>query len=172
MSTPEHFARLFDYEFRCTDLVIASLRAARRSVDELGLASLAAPYDRALSIFCHIQAARRVWLHRIAPALTPFPADGLFPVWPLEQAEIEARQMDGLWRNFIAALNGADGPKLSSIIGYKSTEGVGYESMLADILTHAVNHSTYHRGQIANMVASAGAKPAVTDFIALTRKKV
>lgn len=172
MPTPEHFAHLFDYEFRCTDLVIASIRAARRSVEDTGLASLAAPLERGIAIFCHMQAARRVWLHRIAPSLTPFPPDGLFPIWPLEQAEIDARQVDGLWRNYIAALARKDGPSLSSAVPYTSTEGAKYESTLADILTHVVNHSTYHRGQIANMVAAAGAKPSVTDFIALTRKKV
>lgn len=172
MSTPAHFAALFDYEFRCTDLVLASLRAARRSVDELGLASLAAPYDRGVAIYCHIQAARRLWLHRIAPHLTPFPPQGVFPIWPIEEAEIDSRQVDGLWRTYMNALKQEGGPKLDSPIRYSSTEGVNYESTLADILTHVVNHSSYHRGQIANMVASAGAKPAVTDYIALTRKKV
>lgn len=169
---PSHFAKLFDYEFRCTELVLASLRAARRSVDDLGLAALAAPFERALAIFSHVQAARRLWLHRVAPDLTEFPPDGVFPIWPLEQLEVDARQVDGLWRNFIGRLERGEAPKLDAMIEYASTEGVRYQSRLDDILTHVVNHSSYHRGQVAILVASAGAKPAVTDYIALTRTKV
>lgn len=53
-----------------------------------------------------------------------------------------------------------------------STEGVKYESTVLDILTHVVNHSTYHRGQIASLIAATGTKPAVTDYIALTRRNL
>lgn len=169
MATAEYYARLFDYEARCTDLVMRSLQEARQTVEQLGLASLAAPYERAVAIFCHIQAARRLWLHRVAPDATTFPPDGLFPVWELRKAEREAKELDGLWSAYITSLPGKD---LSRAVAYKSTEGLAYDSTLADILTHVVNHSTYHRGQIANLVAATGTKPEVTDFIALTRHTV
>ena len=169
MSNSQHFARLFDYEARCTELVLTSLRQSHQAVGHLGLASLAAPYERAVAIFCHIQAARRVWLHRVAPERTGFPEGGLFPVWPLEKVTAEARAMDELWKGYAAALGSTD---VSRAVRYRSTEGVEYESALADILTHVVNHSTYHRGQIASLVAATGVKPAVTDFIVVTRKGV
>lgn len=165
MVTAEHFARLFEYEARCTGLVAASLHAARETVEQLGLASLAAPYERAVAIFCHVQAARRMWLSRVGAASAP--ADGLFPVWEIGKAEREARELDALWPRYVAGLAGQD---LSRPVAYTSTEGVRYESKLADVLTHVVNHSTYHRGQIASLVAATGTKPAVTDFIALTRR--
>jgi uncharacterized damage-inducible protein DinB len=165
----EHFARLFEYEVKCTELVIRSLHESQRSVEQLSLASLAAPLERAVAIFCHIQAARRLWLHRVEPSLTPFPADGVFPIWELKKAEREAREMDGLWKKYIEGLPQRE---LAAPVAYTSTEGVGYESSLADILTHVVNHSSYHRGQIASLVAATGTKPAVTDYIALTRRAV
>jgi len=31
-------------------------------------------------------------------------------------------------------------------------------------MQHLVNHSTYHRGQIALMMRQLGAKPVTTDF--------
>lgn len=169
MASPEYFVRLFDYEARCTDVVLRSLRDARRTVEQLSLASLAAPFERAVAIFCHVQAARRLWLHRVEPALAAFPADGVFPVWDLKQAESEAHEMDELWRRLIGTLPARD---LAAEIAYTSTEGVDYRSVLADILTHVVNHSSYHRGQIASLVAATGTKPAVTDYIALTRRTV
>jgi len=165
MSTSHHFTRLFDYEASCTDLVLASLRHSRRAVEELGLASLAAPYERAVAIFCHIQAARRLWLHRVAPDRTDFPDGGLFPIWPFEQAEREARALDELWKAYLATA-----PDVARPIRYTSTERAAYESTLADILTHVVNHSTYHRGQIASLVAATGVKPAVSDFIVIARR--
>lgn len=166
--SPEHFARLLEYEVRCTELVLASLKDAQRTVEELSLASLAAPFERAVAIFCHVQAARMIWLHRLDPALAAFPEDGLFPIWPLRLAESRAREMDRAWEGFAQkVLPGAD---LGRAVRYRSTEGVEYESTASDILTHLVNHSTYHRGQIANLVAATGTKPAVTDFIALTRR--
>lgn len=167
MVNAEYYTRLFDYEARCTDPVVRSLHSARESVEQLGLASLAAPFERAVAIFCHVQAARRVWLHRLgAPGVAP-PEGGLFPIWDVGKAEREARELDGLWLRYVAALAGQD---LSRPVTYTSTEGVAYQSTLADILTHVVNHSTYHRGQIASLIAATGTKPAVTDFIALTRR--
>lgn len=168
-TTPsEHFRGLLEYEARCTELVIRELREARQGVEHLGLASLAAPFERAIAIFCHMQAARRLWLSRIAPELAGFPEGGVFPIWSPEQAEREAREMDELWSGYAAGLAAID---LSRPVRYTSTEGVVFESILADILTHVVNHSSYHRGQIASLVAATGTKPAVTDFIALTRTK-
>lgn len=35
---------------------------------------------------------------------------------------------------------------------------------LAHLMQHLVNHSTYHRGQIAGMMRQLGAKPLATDF--------
>ena len=169
MATAEYYARLFDYEARCTDLVMKSLHGAKETVEQLGLASLAAPYERAVAIFCHIQAARRLWLNRIDAGATAAPEDGLFPIWDIRKAERQAHELDELWPKYIATLPGKE---LMQPIAYTSTEGVAYESALADILTHVVNHSTYHRGQIANLVAATGTKPEVTDFIALTRRTV
>ena len=35
---------------------------------------------------------------------------------------------------------------------------------LADLMQHLVNHSTYHRGQVAVMMRQLDAKPLPTDF--------
>jgi len=46
---------------------------------------------------------------------------------------------------------------------------------LAHLMQHLVNHSTYHRGQVALMMRQLGAKPLATDFHAFvmeTRREV
>jgi len=41
---------------------------------------------------------------------------------------------------------------------------------VADVLTHVVLHSAYHRGQIASLIRSGGDAPAYTDFIHAARQ--
>jgi uncharacterized damage-inducible protein DinB len=159
--------RLFEYEARCSQITADTLGQARARVDEAGLAALAAPLERAVGVFAHIQGARRLWLSRVS-TLTTFPPDGVFPAWSLDQARREAAEMDRLWVAFAHSLDDA---ALAREIAYTSTENVAYASTLADICTHVINHSSYHRGQIAMLVAQTGQRPGVTDYIALTRAR-
>jgi len=159
-------ARMFEYERWCTPRVIDSLRRAEQHVKQAGLASLAPPLGRAIEIFGHAQAAKRLWLSRVS-TLAQFPSDGLFPVWPLERSEQEAMEVDSLWGSFVGGLDDAAAER---VVQYTSTEGKPYESVLSDILSHVVNHATYHRGQIAMLVAQTGTKPTSTDLIAMVAK--
>lgn len=164
----KHFRGLFEYEIKCTALVHESLAQSRASIERSGLAALAAPYERAVQIWAHTQAARRIWLLRLGETIDA-PSDGLFPVWSLEKAQREANEMDRAWLEYIARL---DEKELARVARYTSTEGKGYDTDVRDILTHVVNHSTYHRGQIASLVAATGTKPAVTDFVFFRRRPV
>ncbi len=167
-SLHEQLAALLGYETRCTPLVVAKLREGETRVRESGLASLAAPLERAMAIFAHMQAAKQLWLSRVS-TLTGFPDGGVFPNWDLDRSERIAIEMDELWTRWLGGL-GHD--ELHSIVRYTSTENVTYESTRGEILTHVVNHSSYHRGQIAGLLAQTGTKPASTDYITLTRRRV
>ena len=165
----EHFRTLLEYERACTDIVIDSLRRSKGNIEQLGLASLAAPYQRAVDTFSHIQLARRVWLNRINPGF-PGPTEGIFPVWPLDRAEREAEEMNGAWGPYIAQL---DDTELGRAVTYsRAGDPTRYESIVRDILMHVFNHSTYHRGQIASLIAQTGVKPGATDFILFHRQRL
>jgi uncharacterized damage-inducible protein DinB len=41
---------------------------------------------------------------------------------------------------------------------------------LASLMQHLVNHSTYHRGQIALMLRQLDAVPPATDFVVFLRE--
>lgn len=164
----EHFRRLYEYEFRCTALVHEGLTRSRENIERVGVAALAAPFERAVQVWSHVQAARRIWLVRLGRGVDP-PADGLFPAWSIDKARSQAEEMDTAWRGYIAAL---DARELSRVTRYTSTEGKGYDTEVRDILTHVVNHSSYHRGQIASLIAATGAKPPITDFVFFCRKPV
>jgi uncharacterized damage-inducible protein DinB len=55
---------------------------------------------------------------------------------------------------------------------YQSYEGPRFRSTIEDILTRLFGHSWYHRGQIAMLLRSIGAEPAVTDFVFWAREPV
>jgi len=161
MNIPAHFQRLFEYEADCSVKVLASLRTARAHLESGGVAAEAAPFVRATEIFAHIQAARRIWLSRLDKTVSS-PSDGLFPAWSLEKVAAEMQEMDTAW---VTHAKGLTEPALDRVLTYKTTEGLDRALSVRDILTHVVNHSTYHRGQIARLIAECAVKPAVTDYI-------
>ncbi len=168
MNLQDHFVRLYEYEADCTRKVLDSLHRAQLTLEQSGGAAEAAPFIRAIEVFSHIQAARQIWLARLEQMAPP--EDGLFPAWTLARAEQRALSLDTAWLTYVRALQ-LQGAPLAVEVRYTTTEGKECCSTVLDILTHVVNHSSYHRGQIATMVAQCGARPAPTDFIFYSRSE-
>ena len=70
------------------------------------------------------------------------------------------------WTNLLENLNDGD---LDRKIEYVNTKGEKYLNAIEDITMHVINHSTYHRAQIAQKVKILGGNPAVTDYIFFQR---
>lgn len=64
-------------------------------------------------------------------------------------------------RSFLEALSEED---LSQLVAIRTRSGIETVQPLGDTLTHVVNHSTYHRGQIATQIRQLGAIPPSTDY--------
>lgn len=61
--------------------------------------------------------------------------------------------------------------KLQQLLTYKTIAGKEFTNVIADVIMHVVNHSTYHRGQIITMLRGAGfTEVTATDFIAYCRE--
>lgn len=163
MSDPytDHFKSMLAAERKATAQVAQSLV----SVPEAKRSDPA--YAKARSIFAHTQQATYMWLSRVG-GIPPRPFV-MFPDWSVEQTLADAAAVHEAWERFLAPLTSGD---LGRAIRYTSTEGIVYQSSLAEVLTHVFNHATYHRGQIALLVSGLGGQRAVTDFIAFTRAKV
>jgi uncharacterized damage-inducible protein DinB len=71
--------------------------------------------------------------------------------------EIAAEQ-----RAFVDALTA---PALDEAITYENPPGVPWTYSRQLMVQHVVNHSTYHRGQVATMLRQLGAEPAPTDLL-------
>ena len=70
------------------------------------------------------------------------------------------------WIKFLEEL---DEDKFESLISYKDSKGNLYQNPVNEIITHLINHSSYHRAQINSLFRQNNYEPVVVDFIAYTR---
>jgi uncharacterized damage-inducible protein DinB len=56
-------------------------------------------------------------------------------------------------------------------IAYRNTEGQPYEAPLWQLVQHAVNHATYHRGQLTTFYRQLGARPVSSDLLSWDRER-
>ena len=54
---------------------------------------------------------------------------------------------------------------LQNVISYTNRKGEACEYTLWRMIYHLVNHSSYHRGQVTNMLRMVNAQPATADFL-------
>lgn len=156
MSELDHFSTMRHYEAWAAERTLASIAASPPDAPETA---------RARGIFAHIQKARQMWLFRLGAGEKP--VWEMFPDWPIDRLRQEAHATDTAWGKYLEALTEAE---LRREVAYASTEGRGFVSTVGEILAHVFNHSTYHRGQIAMLVAKAGGPPASTDLIVFSRR--
>jgi len=120
--------------------------------------------EKAVELFSHIINSQKIWLSRVTNK-----GDNPVHPWeisPLGQCILIANQTGFDWMRFIKETSEEN---LSLEIVYKNSQDKEFKSKVSDILIHVINHSTYHRGQIALIVKSSGGVPAVTDHIMYKR---
>lgn len=119
---------------------------------------------RLLDLISHTLTARVVWLDRIHPGSAPEIQ------WTPRSLEENKTLLTMNQKNWLAWLSGISDPGFSEKVAYKNIKGEPFTSKLEDILTHVVNHSTYHRGQVAARVKELGGQPLPTDYIVYCRE--
>lgn len=125
-------------------------------------------FDRAERLLPHNTIARFVWLRRLTNTPYQMPTEW-FPRMDERTLWADMCKADTAWAQYLDTLKDTD---LSKEIEYTSSEGARYASRIGDVILHVHNHSTYHRGQLARLVKECGGTPAVTDLIALTRRRI
>ena len=116
--------------------------------------------EKMISLLNHILNAQQVWNSRI------FIEDS-FGVWQINPDEklLEINQS-----NFENSVNILNERNLDEIIGYRNSKGDEFQNSIQEIFFHFINHSTYHRGQIAMLIKQAGLEPINTDYVFYKRK--
>lgn len=111
---------------------------------------------KSIKLFNHVLNAHQIWDNRIAPQQTPF------EVWELHNIQ-DLKNIDKI--NYEQTLQILDKFDLNETIDYSNSKGQAFGNSIRDILFHVINHSTYHRGQIATDFKQNGLDPLVTDYI-------
>jgi uncharacterized damage-inducible protein DinB len=108
----------------------------------------------------HIAAADWIWLCRWtgeSPRGWPTWANGSIGEIREEWRRIQAGRLD-----FIGGLVDAD---LEREISFTRINGESDRASIGFLLQHVVNHSTYHRGQVASQLRLLGVTPPSTDLL-------
>ncbi len=112
--------------------------------------------EKSVKLFNHILNAHQIWNNRIEPKQTAF------GVWDIHHVQ-DLKSIDKT--NYEHSLLILDKFDLNDTISYTNTKGQTFKNNIRDILFHVINHSTYHRGQIATEFKQNGLNPLVTDYI-------
>jgi uncharacterized damage-inducible protein DinB len=112
----------------------------------------------------HILAAEKIWLLRLK-------GDDSSSIATFQELSLDecVKLSDELHQNYEKLLDSLTKKDLESLITYKNTKGIEFQTPIKDILFHIGLHSVYHRGQIALLVRENGGKAVNTDYITFTR---
>ncbi len=156
--TPHEALELFEYNDWANERLLscaAGLRGAAWSED------LGGAFPTLLGLVAHVVGAERIWLMRCMGE-TPKGR----PAWMADPSpEILRGVLGEVARERAAFLRSLGEGDLARPVSYTLLDGSGATLPLATLLRHAVNHSTYHRGQIASMLRRLGAAPPATDLL-------
>jgi uncharacterized damage-inducible protein DinB len=157
----DRYRRWFEYEIDSHAKTLESLQNVPGELQQ------SEGFQKALKLFAHLIAARMMWLHRFGVS------DKRAKLFPKEATLSELPQnldeMHKAWSHYLNELNEEE---LARVFEYQSYEGERFRSTIEDILTQLFGHSWYHRGQIAQLVRTIGAEPAVTDFVFWSREAI
>lgn len=152
MNRIDHFQRLLAFETWANERAIRAAEPIYES-DE-----------RTRVLLSHILNAHAVWLSRVLKR------ESRHGIWQThahaDLPAIDRRNVEE-WRQLLATTSEA---QLLRVVDYKDSSGNAWQTALGDIMQHVLNHSTYHRGQIAARLASQGHPVLPTDYIAFTRQ--
>ncbi len=146
----EYFLKLYQYNEWASRRVLSCLD--QQKVND----------EKTLSLMGHIVAAQFLWLHRIK-ALSP-PDLKLWGSYTLPQLNKLAEDAGKQWIQFVEKTD-----TFNRELSYTNYVGDSYVNNVETIMIHLVNHSTYHRAQIALLLRQKGFEPVNTDLITYDR---
>jgi uncharacterized damage-inducible protein DinB len=145
-----YFLKLYQYNAWATKRVLNCLE--KQNVND----------EKVLSIMGHVVAAQFLWLHRIK-GLPPAQVK-LWGEYTLPQLISMADEAGKLWIEFVDSTE-----DFNRDLDYINYVGEPYLTNVEMIMIHLVNHSSYHRAQIALLLRQKGLEPINTDFITYDR---
>lgn len=146
----KYFLKLYQYNAWANARVLNSLQQQNVSDEKI------------CSLMGHIVAAQFLWLHRIKGL--PPPDVKLWGSYTLAQLKTMAEEAGKKWLDFVESQD-----DFNREMSYTNYVGEPYTNNVEMIMIHLVNHSSYHRAQIALLLRQKGLEPINTDFITYDR---
>ena len=146
----QYFLKLYQYNQWANNRVLSALTSQHVNDEKI------------LSLLGHIVAAQFLWLHRIK-GLPPAQVK-LWGEYTLPQLTTMAEEAGRLWLEFVESTD-----NFNRELTYKNYTNDPYTNNVEMIMIHLVNHSSYHRAQIALLLREKGFEPINTDFITYDR---
>jgi uncharacterized damage-inducible protein DinB len=146
----EYFLKLYQFNVWANNRVIHCLQ--RQKIED----------EKILTLMGHIVAAQFLWLHRILAL--PAPDVKLWGTYSLPQLATMAEEAGKKWLHFVESET-----NFNRALTYTNYVGDPYTNNVEMIMIHLVNHSSYHRAQIAMLLRQKGFEPINTDFITYDR---
>jgi uncharacterized damage-inducible protein DinB len=114
----------------------------------------------------HILQAEWIWLERwrgVSPTGVPGWDTSTHPALRAQWLSIEEGQ-----QAFVQTLTDE---RLESVVDYRNLASQSFSQPLSQLMRHVVNHSTYHRGQVATMLRQLAKPVPVSDLVAFYREQ-
>lgn len=144
-----HFLKLFDYDAWANEKVAECI--LEKPIEN----------QKIILLFSHLLAAQKTWLNRCLGN------ESQVKLWEMEKDWNHLRLANQQeWINYIQSLNEED---FEQILSYQTSTGIPFKTALKDIFTHLINHGTYHRGQIIQLLKEERDSVPATDFILFVR---
>ena len=154
----EDIQQLYKYNKWANDTVLHSVSPL--SNEEL-TRQLGGSFPSVRDTLVHIMAAEWIWLRRwkgVSPR-------ALFNASEFPNLEAVKGYWSEIQTEQVAFVSDVTDESLNEIIKYVNTKNQTWQYPLGRLMQHVVNHSSYHRGQVANFLRQLGAQPASTDFL-------
>ncbi|MGH9580827.1 MAG: DinB family protein [Terriglobales bacterium] len=156
--TSEDIRTLYDYNRWANHRVCEAARSLQGS--DL-VRDLRTSYSSVQGTLVHILWGEWLWVQRWrgeSPkqvfAASDFPS--------LAELEARWRAVEREQEQYIAQLSDQD---LRELVSYENLQGQRWEYTRGKMMQHVVNHSSYHRGQVATLLRQMGKTPNATDFL-------
>jgi uncharacterized damage-inducible protein DinB len=113
------------------------------------LAQLQEPVERATLLFSHLINSHCMWMSRIkGEPLTV----GLFDVRTLEENKLLVEKNNNDWSAYLITITEAELNRTIAFVAAWTTTQEKRSIRIEDALIHLINHSSYHRGQIIQLI--------------------
>ena len=152
MELKNHFIHLLKYNDWATRQTAGSIMNLKKK------------YRKSEKLLSHIISAQKIWLNRILKR------DIIVDPWQKIISDVWIEQNTAITSEWINLIESFQEKDFDARVEYTNTAGEKYTNTVKDIITHVINHSTYHRAQIAQLVNQSGGEPARTDYIVYQRE--